>query len=313
VSQASRTGTPPALPTPVTAPRRVVSGTTYLVSRRCTQRELLLKPSALTNLIFKFVLAVAAARYGVLIHAVCVMSNHVHLVLTDRRANLPEFSRVLDGVVAKAMNALHGRWENFWAPSSYSAVALASPADIVEKVAYTLANPATAHLVERGKQWPGVWSDPRFIGQPGERVERPGHYFDVDGSMPETANLVFSKPPGFESAEAFRALVVARVTELEQEAAAEREARGVAVLGVRRILAQSPTDRPDPVEPRRGLNPRIAGRDKWKRIELLGQLVEFLGAHRDALLRFCRGERRVVFPHGTYLMRVRFGAACASS
>jgi hypothetical protein len=114
-------------------------------------------------------------------------------------------------------------------------------------------------------------------------------------------------------AEAFRALVVARVAELEQEAAAERKARGVAVLGVRRILAQRPTDRPAPCEPRRGLNPRIAGRDKWKRIELLGQLVEFLGAHRDAFLRFCRGERRVVFPHGTYLMRVRFGAACASS
>jgi putative transposase len=297
----------------VTAPRRVVPGTTYLVSRRCTQREFLLKPSALTNLIFKFVLAVAAARYGVLIHAVCVMSNHVHLVLTDPGANLPDFSRLLDGVVAKALNALHGRWENFWAPSSYSAVALADPADIVEKVAYTLANPALADLVERGKQWPGVWSDPRFIGEPGERLERPGHYFALDGSMPETAKLVFSAPPGFASAEAFRALVVARVKELEQQAAAERKASGVAVLGVRRVLAQRHTDRPAPGEPRRGLNPRIAAQDKWKRIELLGQLVDFLEAHREALLRYCRGERRVVFPHGTYLMRVRFGAACASS
>ena len=189
----------------MTAPRRVVPGTTYLVSRRCTQREFLLKPSALSNLIFKFVLAVAADRYGVLIHAVCVMSNHFHVVLTDPGANLPDFSRLLDGVVAKAMNALHGRWENFWAPSSYSAVTLVSPDDIVEKVAYTLANPAAADLVEHGRQWPGVWSDPRFIGGPGERVTRPGHYFDEDGSMPEIATLVFSVPAGFESVEAFRA------------------------------------------------------------------------------------------------------------
>ena len=127
--------------------------------------RILLKPSVLTNLIFKFVLAVAAARYGVLIHAVCVMSNHFHLVITDPRANLPDFSRLLDGVVAKALNALYGRWENFWAPFSYSVVALVSPEDIVEKVAYTLANPAASGLVEHGTEWPGVWSDPRSLGQ----------------------------------------------------------------------------------------------------------------------------------------------------
>lgn len=297
----------------VTAPRRVVSGTTYLVSRRCTQREFLLKPSVLTSLIFKFVLAVAAARYGVLIHAVCVMSNHYHLVLTDPRANLPDFSHLLDGVLAKALNALHGRWESFWAPSSYSAVALVSPEDIVEKVAYTLANPAAADLVEHGRQWPGVWSDPRFIGEPGELVPRPGHYFAKDGAMPESATLVFSAPSGFESVEAFRALVVARVNELEQAAAAERAAGGDEVLGAHRVLEQRHTDRPSPGEPRRVLNPRIGAKDKWKRIEALGRLVTFLESHRDALLRFCRGEQNVLFPHGTYLMRVRFGAACASS
>jgi REP element-mobilizing transposase RayT len=297
----------------VTAPRRVVSGTTYLVSRRCTQREFLLKPSALTNLIFKFVLAVAALRYGILIHAVCVMSNHYHLVLTDPRANLPDFSRLLDGVVAKALNALYGRWENFWAPSSYSAVALVSPEDIVEKVAYTLANPASAGLVEHGREWPGVWSDPRFIGQPGELIPRPGHYFAQDGSMPEAEQLVLSAPPGFESVEAFRALVAARLNELERTAADEREASGVSVLGAPRVLKQRHTNRPTSGEPRRVLNPRVAARDKWKRIEAVGRLVSFLESHRDALLRFCRGERNVIFPHGTYLMRVRFGVASASS
>jgi REP element-mobilizing transposase RayT len=297
----------------VTAPRQIVRGTTYLVSRRATQREFLLKPSVLTNLIFKFVLAVAAARYGVLIHAICVMSNHFHLVLTDVRANLPDFNHLLDGVLAKALNALHGHWENFWATSSYSAVALVSPEDIVEKVAYTLANPATAGLVEHGRQWPGVWSDPRSVGQPGQVIERPGHYFAKNGSMPERAQLVFSVPPGFESVEAFQAQVMARVNELEREAAAKREASGVEVLGARRVLKQKHNARPASLEPRRVLNPRIAAKDKWKRIETLGRLVSFLESHREALVCFCRGERNVLFPHGTYLMRVRFGVACASS
>ncbi len=291
----------------------MVAGTTYLVSRRCTQREFLLKPSVLSNLVLKFVLAVAAARYGMLLHAVCVMSNHLHIVLTDARANLPDFGHLFCGVVAKALNALHGRWESFWAPSSYSAVALVSPEDIVEKVAYTLANPATAGLVEHGSQWPGVWSDPRGIGQPGEMVERPGHYFAENGSMPERQELVFSAPPGFQSAEDFQARVMARVNELEKAAAAEREASGATVMGAPRVLRQRAFDRPAPGEPRRVLNPRIASKDKWKRIEALGRLVSFLESHREALVRFYRGERDVVFPHGTYLMRVRFGVACASS
>jgi REP element-mobilizing transposase RayT len=297
----------------VTAPRRIVQGTTYLLSRRCTQREFLLRPSALTNRIVKFVLAVAAARYGVLVHAACVMSNHWHLVVTDTRANLPDFTHLLDGVVARAVNALYGRSENFWAPCSYSAVALVSPEDVVEKSAYALANPAAAGLVARGRQWPGVWSDPWAIGGRGEVVERPGHFFAQDGTMPERETLVLSVPPGFESVEAFRDALLARVKELEDVAAVEREARGVSVLGARRVKQQSHTHRPETREPPSGLDPRIAAGDKWKRIEVLGQLASFLEQHRDAWVRFCRGERRVVFPLGTYLMRVRFGAACGSA
>jgi putative transposase len=296
----------------VTAPRQIVEGTSYLVSRRCTQRDLLLTPSALTSAIFKYTLAVAATRHGLLLHAFCAMSNHYHLVVTDPRANLPAFSQLLDAVLAKALNALHGRWESFWAPGSYSAVALATPEDIVEKVAYTLANPAAAHLVDQGRQWPGAWSDPQSIGAPGELVARPEHYFAKNGAMPERETLVLSVPPGFASAEDFRARVLARLEEREKAAAEVRTAEGTSVLGVHAILKQRHTDRPATGEPRRGLNPRIASRDKWRRIEALERLKGFLARHREALLRFMAGDRGAVFPHGTYLMRVRFGVACAS-
>jgi REP element-mobilizing transposase RayT len=295
----------------MTAPRRIVRRATYLLSRRCTQREFLLKPSALTNLILKYVLAIAAERYSVLIHAACFMSNHFHLVVTDVLGNLPEFTRILDGIVAKALNSLYGRWENLWAPSSYSAVLLETPEDIIEKVAYTLANPASADLVEHGRPWPGGWSDPWSIGGPGQWIERPGHYFT--SSMPDKERLVFSVPPGFRSAEAFRAKVIARVNELERAAAAGREAKGTRVLGTRGVMRQRHTERPTTYEPHRVLDPRVAARDKWKRIELLQQLVEFLRRYRRAWEKFCGGDRYAVFPRGTYLMRVRFGVACASS
>ena len=69
------------------------------------------------------------------------MSNHFHLVVTDRTARLPAFGQYLDSLVARAVNASLGRWESFWGPSSYSAVVLTSPDDILDKVAYVLANP----------------------------------------------------------------------------------------------------------------------------------------------------------------------------
>jgi REP element-mobilizing transposase RayT len=62
----------------VTAPRQVLPGTAYLVTRRCAQREFLLRPSPATNAVFLYVLAVAACRFGIRVHAFCVLSNHCY-------------------------------------------------------------------------------------------------------------------------------------------------------------------------------------------------------------------------------------------
>ena len=99
----------------MTAPRRVLPGQTYLVTRRCSERRFFLRPSAVTNEIFLYALAVAASRHRIEIHAFCVLSNHVHLLLTDPEARLPRFMQYLDSLVARAVNASIGRFEGFWA------------------------------------------------------------------------------------------------------------------------------------------------------------------------------------------------------
>ncbi len=78
-----------------------------------------------------------------------------------------------------------------------------------------------------------------------------------------------------------------------------------------RVLAQKPFARPAPGEPRRALNPRVAARDKWKRIEALGRLVEFLRSYRAAWRARRAGAANVLFPHGTYHLRVVHYVACA--
>ena len=65
-------------------PRQVLPGATYLVTRRCTQRQFLLRPSAQTNAILLYCLARAAGLYGVEVHAYCFLSNHYHLVAAGR-------------------------------------------------------------------------------------------------------------------------------------------------------------------------------------------------------------------------------------
>jgi hypothetical protein len=57
-------------------PRQILPGSTYLVTRRCTQRQFLLRPSKLTNQIILYCLALAVARTGILLHAFVALSNH---------------------------------------------------------------------------------------------------------------------------------------------------------------------------------------------------------------------------------------------
>jgi putative transposase len=292
----------------MTAPRQILAGATYLVTRRCIQRQFLLRPSKTVNAVFRYVLAVATARFGILVHAYCVLSNHYHLVVTDPQARLPEFHQFLDALVARALNASLGRWESFWAPSSYSAVTLTSPADIVEKTAYVLANPVAAGLVRSGFLWPGLWSAPKLIGGPAVEVHRPEQFFDPKGSMPATSALELSVPPGFDSADAFRAQLAEALARLEEQASRDHAGE---FIGIARVLAQSPTAIPGSGEPRRRLNPRVAARDKWKRVEALVRLKEFLTAYRAAWTARRAGNASTTFPLGTYLLRVMHGVPCA--
>jgi REP element-mobilizing transposase RayT len=286
----------------------VLPGTTYLVTRRCSQRQFLLLPTERTNGIVRYCLARAAERSGVQVHAFCVMSNHYHLVVTDLGTALPEFMRYLNEFLARALNAAHGRWENFWAPESYSAVRLVSPDDIVEKVAYALANPVVAGLVPRARRWPGLWSDPREVDGAPLVAFRPDGFFRPNGPTPARSELRLTRPPGWATADAFIAAVETALRRHEDTA---RVNVGI-FLGVRGILRQHPTDTPSSVEPRRRLNPRVAAADRSARIGALAQLSAFLRAYRRAWQQFRAGVREVLFPAGTYRLRVQLRVACAS-
>jgi REP element-mobilizing transposase RayT len=300
----------------MTPPRRVLPGTTSLVTRRCSERRSFLRPSRRTNDLFLYVLAVAARRFGVLVHAFCVMSNHYHLVVTDQKGRLPAFMQYLDSLIARAMNASLGRFEGFWSSdASYSAVEPLDAGDVVAKIAYVLANPVAAGLVRSGAEWPGLWTSPSQIGSAKLGARRPKLFFNPAGTLPESADLDLTVPSGFASVEEFRSRLEGVLRELEEQNRQRRSSkgRGRRYVGVARVRAQSPFARPPTREPRFRLNPQIAAGDASTRIEGVLELKTFRHAYRRAWLARRSGVANVVFPAGTYSLRLMHGVQCAGA
>lgn len=288
-------------------PRQILPGSTYLVTRRCTQRQFLLRPCRRTNQIFAYCLAYAASRTGIQVHAVTVMSNHYHAVVTDPDGVLPAFVETLNKLVAKCMNVSYGRWENFWAggePTSY--VRLVDADAILEKTVYTLANPVSSGLVCRSKQWPGL-----CLGRPGRyEVRRPKVFFRATGVMPEKLSLEVTLPPG-ESCPWTWAQIRRASLAREHDLRVEAQRDGRAFLGRRAARRQDPFRSPSTIAPRRALSPRVATRNRWLRLEALSRCREFVRRYREALRAWRAAERDVLFPAGTYGLRAWHGALCA--
>jgi REP element-mobilizing transposase RayT len=290
-------------------PRQILPGSTYLVTRRCTQRQFLLKPTPLTNMIFAFCLAMAAIRTGVLLHAFCVLSNHWHGVVTDPQGRLPEFLAYLHKYVSKCINASLGRWENLWSSEPPSIVRLESDEDVLDKIAYVMTNPLAAGLVKRSSKWPGLREY-----QPGTHiVRRPRVFFRSNGPMPEVASLTLVPPPlkGSTSTSETIRRVKQAVADREAELRKQLAIEGKKPLGLKAIRAQKVTDTPWTKEPRRRLSPRVAAKDKWRRVEALRRVKAFVDAYREAYERWKAGILEVVFPPGTYALRIHAGVRCA--
>ena len=285
-------------------------GKSYLLTRRCTQRQFLLKPSRRTNHLVRYCLAVAASKTGVLLHAVCVMSNHWHGVVTDPFARLPEFLEHFHRLLAKAQNASLGRWENLWSSDKTSVVLLVSDDDVLEKMAYTIANPTAAGLVRSPREWPGV-----ITTRVGERctVDMPDVFFDPEGVLPASISLEFTRPPIYPQLD-IATLARHLATAVERHVRNAREGlaqAGRKFLGANAVRQQPFDGTPNTTEPRRKPNPRIAARHTPERVQAIRNLVAFLRDYRAAWHAWRQGKSDQIFPAGTYALRIYARVACA--
>jgi putative transposase len=283
-------------------PREVLPKRVYMITRRCTQRQFLMRPDRETNNAFVYCLAEAASRFGIEVLFTVAMSNHHHTGIYDPDGRYPAFLEHFHKMFAKCQNALRGRWENFWSSEQTSVVRLVNPDDILDKLVYALGNPVKDQLVAQAIEWPGVSALKAIRKGIPLYADRPRHFFRADGSMPEKVSLTFSLPPGFKhlTPKEFAAVVSERVRIVEDNAKGARRQTGRAVLGRAGVLAQRWEDKPGTSETRRQLDPRVAARSKWSRVEALLRNREFRDAYIAARTAFIKGVRDTLFPAGTW-------------
>lgn len=292
-------------------PRPIFKSRTYLVTRRCTQRQFLLRPEKAITEGFKYALGYAAKCHGILIYAAIVMSNHYHLVVRDRNGSLPHFVQQLNSATGHTFNVLRCRRENFWSTRRSRSTYLVAIEDILRKVVYTLVNPVEAGLVDRAVNWPGLtsfhWLDGRTV-----TAARPNYYFDEDGDMPERVSFTLAVPPEFDGdLAAWSALIERRVEAEEARLAEERRNKKVGIRGRKAVLADSFKRCGTEEEELGDLQPLVAAADSRRMKEALRELKSFYRRYRRALEKLRAGAWDTVFPAGTFLLVDRYNVRVA--
>jgi len=177
--------------------------------------------------------------------------------------------------------------------------------DVLDKIAYCAANPVAAALVKTPEQWPGVNA---WVPGTRKEIRRPAVYFDSTGEMPKQVQLHIEAPAEVDSLDDWRRHVTEAVAAKVRGARASVAKQGLAFLGPRVVMKQSFLTRATKRETKRRINPVLAAKDVWVRQTFLRLEKAFRAAHRSAVRAWQTGDRGVVFPFGTWWMRVHHGA-----
>ncbi len=289
----------------MTQPREIIQGSTYFLTRRVLHRRFLLRPDAAMTHFILYSLAVAADRYKIEINGFCAMSTHLHMVVTDPTGVLPNFLRCFHHLIAMGVKMLRNWKGSVWDNARTSVVRLLTPEAIIEKIAYTLANPVTARAVHQAHQWPGAKNLVKEIGAGSRQVSRPNVYFNsTSRKWPKDIRLHIRLPPMLDDATELQREIAERITKEEKKAHKKMSRRNDAKK--HRASRISPYKCATGKETQFTRNSTIAvgqgNIDAYDRA--IAASKAFRAGYRNALARWRAGDRDVSFPKGTWWMRV---------
>ena len=94
-------------------------------------------------------------RYGLIIHAYCLMNNHYHIVVETPRGNLSKGMQRLNGDYTQDYNRRHERVGHLF-QGRYKAVLIEKESHLLEVTRYVVLNPVRAKMVKTPAEW--KWS-----------------------------------------------------------------------------------------------------------------------------------------------------------
>jgi putative transposase len=316
----------------VTPPRYIEEGQMVFVTMSAANRSFRFLPVPRVIEILWFLFAYFASKHGVQIHDFLYMSSHLHFVATDTKGVLPVFMGEHDSLLSRALNALRGIvGVNI---EGYSVQELTDDGVVVQKSVYTLINPCEADLVQRASQWLGpnslkleygqtvrfarpsfsLWGPKRPPKQEGKHRSKGRAKYRGRSKLPEFVEFTLVRPKVFLNLQdhQLRQMIRDQVGEREREIIEERRHTGRRASRMSEVRKRSYLDIASSSRVLFQRQPRVSGRDPERVAEALARHSKFIAQHDHASRCFRDGEHNVEFPHGTWLMRVRFHVRCAA-
>jgi putative transposase len=137
-------------------------GALYHVTARGDRRGAIYRDVA-DRFIWLEVLGLVCARFHIVVHAYCQMTNHYHLMLETAEGNLSQGMRQLNGIYSQRVNRRHSLVGHVF-QGRYKAVLVQKEAHLLELSRYIVLNPLRAGMVTSHADW--HWSSHHFMLDP---------------------------------------------------------------------------------------------------------------------------------------------------
>jgi len=286
--------------------RNFAPGTTLEITTRTFQSRFLLRPSTMINLIVIGVLAKAAKKYDILVHAFFFMSNHYHLIITIPSVQaLARFMNYVNSNIAKKAGRWH-KWRGAFWGRRYRAIPILDDEALVDRLRHTMEQGCKEGLIADPRNWPGATCvSPLLEGKPARGfwfshtkewyARRAGKKFD-DFTYADEQTIQLTPIPCWAdlSEEQYRDRILEMVKEIARDTKAMHRKKGTRPLGAHRILKQRPHAVPRTTK--RSPAPSCHAYHRKLRKLFRRQYRAFVDVYRDSSREFLAGKLDVEFP-----------------
>ena len=286
------------------------------VTLRIAHSRYLLRPGRELNRIVAGCLGRAQKLYPGRLHAVVVMSSHLHLLLSpDDTKQLADFMCHLNTNLSKKVGRIHD-WSGSMFERRYQCIPVSDePAAQQARLCYLLRHGCKEGLVLSPRDWPGVHSATALCeGRPieGTWISRTAYWAarnrgeDVLPSEFGTDYKIHLESlPCWQHLDEYvwRGYVREMVEQIEKETLREHERNQTAPCGATAVLQKPPHYTPG--RQKKGPAPRfhVASRSAWD--AMVSALLEFVVAYRAAADRVAQGLS-AVFPEDCFPSRLPY-------